>query len=145
MNATLFSWGPVLFQVAPLNVHEYDHITNTEFARKLIMGRGVSREFVGEGDEEIVFNGMIFPKRIGGVANLAQLDAIRFAGLAQPLIRGSSPGEMLGWFGCQHLERRHSSLSVDGMGKVIAWQGFFARMDQPSASSYVWNLTKALA
>jgi phage protein U len=103
------------------------------------------REWVGEGDHEIVLNGMVFEKRIpGGFAGLEFLDATRLNGIAQTLIRGdlSSGGKMMGWFVCEHLERKHTFLSGNGIGQVIAWQAHFSRADQPEASNFFYNLNK---
>jgi phage protein U len=145
VNSTLFQFGPVKFQVSPLNVHAYEHVTTTEYARKQVLDSIPMREWVGEGDTEIILNGMVFEKRIpGGVAGLEFLDATRLRGIAQTLIRGDSMsgGTMLGWFVCEHLERKHSFLSSDGVGKVIAWQAFLSRCDQPDPENYYFNYNK---
>ena|ERR1700730_1179269 len=142
-NSTLFQFGPVRFTVSPLNVHAWEHITGTEYARKMVMNSIPQREWVGESDHEIILNGMVFEKRIpGGVAGLEYLDAARLKGVAQTLIRGdmASGGAMMGWFVCEHLERKHTFLSGDGLGRVIAWQAYFSRADQPEPSSYAFNL-----
>jgi phage protein U len=144
-NSTLFQFGPVKFEVSPLNIHAYEHVTGTEYARKMVMNSIPQREWVGEADHEIILNGMVFEKRIpGGFAMLEFLDSTRLAGVAHTLIRGDSTsgGDMLGWFVCEHLERRHSFLGGDGRGRVIAWQGFFSRCDQPAASDYFFNLNQ---
>lgn len=144
-NHTLFQFGAVQFKVWPLNVHAYDHITGSEYARKMVMNSIPQREWVGESDHEIILNGMVFERRIpGGVASLEYLEAARFGGIAQTLIRGNSlsGGTALGWFVCEHLERKHTSIGGDGIGKVIAWQAHFSRADQPDPANYFYSLNK---
>lgn len=143
-NSTLFQFGPVLFRVMPLNINQYEIVTTTEYARKPVLNSIPQREWVGEGDEEVVLSGMVFPKRIGGFANLEQLDAMRLNATAQPLIRGAAVGTMLGWFVCEHLERRHNFLNSDGIGQTIIWQAAFSRCDQPSAADYPLSIQKTL-
>jgi hypothetical protein len=47
----LYSWGMLQFEVHPLNVHEVDHSTATDWAKKEIAGAAIYREWVGENDE----------------------------------------------------------------------------------------------
>jgi phage protein U len=141
---TLYQFGPVKFEVLPFNVGEVEHVTGTEYARKLVIDALPQREWVGESDEEITLNGFIYPRRIGGFANLEQLDATRLAGIAQTLIRGSLHAQNLGWFVCEHLERKSSFLSGDGIGQVIHWQATFARCDIPQAATYFYDLHRIL-
>src|ERR1700674_3777942 len=55
----LMSWGPVVFQVWPLNYHEMQHETETDWARKQIVGAAIYREWVGENDEIRTIHGRI--------------------------------------------------------------------------------------
>lgn len=130
MNVTLLSWGPLQFQVHPLNIHELDHSTGTDWARKEIAGAAIYREWVGENDDEIFLRGNLFPYRIGGLANLEALEAMRRAGVAGMMVRGD--GAVLGWFVCEKLVRRHTSLSAEGIGQQLAFEGIFVRVPTPS-------------
>lgn len=58
---SLYQWGPVQFQVFPLNIGEVDHVTGTAWARKEVAGAAIYREWVGEEDEEIHLRGKLFP------------------------------------------------------------------------------------
>ncbi len=60
-NWVLFQWGPIQFQVFPLNVGQYSHATGTDWAKKEIAGAAMYREWVGEADEQITMKGKIFP------------------------------------------------------------------------------------
>lgn len=143
--STLFMFGPLAFKVLPNSVSEYEHETGSDYARKLVMNAVPQREWVGEDDEVILLTGAIFPRRLGGLEALAQLDAMRQEGVAQLLIRGNAIGTPLGWFVCEHLERRHSSLWTDGVGQVILWRAAFARADAPDPGRHYENLYKILA
>lgn len=136
-NAALFQWGLVQFQVQPLNVEKMDHFTGSDFAKKEVMESIIQREWVGERDEEIDLSGHIFPMAIGGFGNLEAFDAARRAAQAHLLIRGGgSYGQNLGWFVCEDLKRSHEKLWVNGIGRVIAFQARFARVDTPYAAGY---------
>ena len=57
----LYSWGPLPFEVYPLNVHEVQQVTATDWARKEIAGAAIYREWVGENDEEVHLRGRVYP------------------------------------------------------------------------------------
>lgn len=139
---TLMQWGPLQFQVWPLNFHELDHATETEWARKDVIDSSPQRENVGEGDEIINVRGRIFPHhRIGGWQQLEQFEAMRRAGQANQLIRGgNNMGVVLGWFVCERLNRNHTSIGPDGIGKVVTFEAQFARADIPLPGEYLANI-----
>lgn len=60
-NWVLFQWGPMQFQVFPLNVDNYSHHTGADWAKKEIAGAAMYREWVGEQDEMITLKGKVFP------------------------------------------------------------------------------------
>lgn len=60
-NVTLMQWSALQFRVWPLNIHEVDHQTATDWARKEIAGAPLFREWVGENDEELHLRGRVFP------------------------------------------------------------------------------------
>lgn len=130
----LYNFGTVQFEVSPLNVHESDHMTQTDWARKEVAGAAVYREWVGEGDEEIVLRGRIFPHRFGGLTELETLEAFRRAGQAELLQRGD--GEKLGWFVIERLGRTHRFLGADGIGQVIQFEASFMRCPVPDPHEY---------
>lgn len=139
-NPVLMQWGDMQFQVYPLNIHEYDHETATDWAHKEIAGAAIYREWVGENDEILYFRGRLFPYRIGGIANVNKLDDYRRAGMSHQMIRGSSPGEIMGWFVCEKLVRAHTWLSVEGVGQVINFEAVFARVPTPEPAQYLNRL-----
>jgi uncharacterized protein len=60
-NWVMFQWGPIQFQVFPMNVDNYAHHTGADWAKKEIAGAAMYREWVGEADEQITLKGKVFP------------------------------------------------------------------------------------
>lgn len=144
-NVTLAQWGPIQFQIFPLNIDRYDHFTGSDFARKDVLEAPPRREWVGERDEELNFHGRIFPLNIGGFANLEALEAARGTGQAHVFVRGGGNYmQNLGWFVCEDLRRGHEHLSQDGIGRVIEFTAKFARVDIPQPSNYFASMFQAL-
>ena len=139
----LFEWGPLQFEVYPLNVQEYDHQTDTDWARKEIAGAPVYREWVGENDELLSMRGRVFPHRIGGLSELEVLEAMRAQGLANLMQRGD--GYVLGWFVLEHLARVHDFLGADGVGQMINFEARFARVPMPDPALYFSQLYQIIA
>lgn len=158
-NWTLYTWF-IPFQVYPVNVHEMNHNTATDWSRKEIAGAAIYREWVGENDEEIVLHGRLFPHffaqharqramgpfmptpSIGGgtagdgipvksgLNDLDVLDNMRRLGQAHVLIRGD--GWRMGWFVIDHLARGHTFLAPGGVGQQIQFDITFQRVPNPS-------------
>ena len=156
-NRTLFQFGPVQFQVHPLNVHEVGHETATDWARKEIAGAAIYREWVGENDETIKLKGRVFPhfmakeisyrrkfeqhpempepeRSSGGLNELDVLDNIRRLGQSHLLIRGD--GTKFGWYVIERLTRGHTFLELDGIGQQIEFEATFSRVPIPAAGEY---------
>ena len=130
-QGVLFLWGPrIEFRVWPMNIHEYDHESDTDWAQKEIAGAAIYREWVGENDEVLYLRGRLFPYRIGGVPQIEVLGNRR-AGLAQLLMRGANPTTKLGWFVCEKLVRANTFLSGEGLGQQINFEAQMARVPTP--------------
>jgi phage tail protein len=140
----LMQWGPVTFKVYPLNIHEYDHHTEADWAPKEIAGAAIYREWVGENDETLHFRGRIFPyHKIGGMPEIQVLEAKRRNGLADQMIRGD--GVVLGWYVCERLSREHTYLSAEGIGQQVSFEAQFARVPGPGDPNlYLANLNSVL-
>jgi uncharacterized protein len=151
MPHVLMTFGPIQFEVFPLNFHEADHMTASDYARKDIMESSPNREWVGEGDEEIVLRGRVFPYHVhrgstgrprgigvGAKSALDRLDAVRRAHQPHMLIEGGeSEGRVLGWFVLERLSRSHTHVGEHGFGRVINFDASFMRVDTPDPTSYL--------
>src|SRR5262245_38603743 len=131
-GAVLMQWSTLQFEVYPLNFHELEHHTATDWARKEIAGAAIYREWVGENDEELFLRGRVFPYRLGGMAELDIMEACRRKGLAGYMVRGN--GDVLGWFVLEKLSRVHQFISVQGIGKQINFEAVFERVPTPDGS-----------
>lgn len=150
-NSTLMQWGPLYFQVFPLNLHEYDHTTSTDWARHEVMGAPVQREHTGTGDEELTLRGRIFPTffrrndRPDGLDALQAVDRFREMGFPWQMITGT--GDVLGWYVLERFSRGHSFLDPQGRGKIVAFEGHFARFpnapDPANFQQQLFGLTTA--
>jgi uncharacterized protein len=140
----LMQWGLLQFQVWPLNYHELDHYSKTDWARKEIAGAAVYREWTGEGDEELHLRGKVFPLKLGGLEELEVMETMRRQGIAALMMRGGQgEGRSLGWYVCERLVRNHTFIDVEGFGKQISFEGLFARVPIPSAYDefpVLWSL-----
>jgi|SRR5262252_8655131 len=136
--ATLYQWGPIQFQVWPLNAHEVDHETSTDWAHKEILGAGVYREWTGENDETLHFRGHLFPYRLGGMSAMERFETERRQGMVHLMLRGR--GEYMGWFVCEKLIRTHTFLSSEGVGRQLAFESVMARAPIPDNATYVSKL-----
>lgn len=134
-NPMLYQWGVLQFEVMPLNLHEADHETATDWAHKEIAGAAIYREWVGENDETLTVRGRLFPYRIGGMSNIELFEAQRRGGIANMLIRGD--GSVLGWFVCEKLVRAHTYLSSQGVGQQISFEAVLVRVPVPSNATYL--------
>jgi phage protein U len=133
-DKTLMMWGAqVQFKVQPLNFHELDHETGTDWAHKDIVGAAIYREWVGENDETLFVHGKLFPYRIGGVSAIEVFESQRRAGVSNLLIRGD--GHRFGWFVCEKLTRTHTYISHEGVGQQIVFQATMCRVPVPSATA----------
>lgn len=138
----LYQFGLIQFDTEPLNVHEADHMTGSDWARKEIAGSGVYREWVGEADEEITLRGRIFPFKLGGLTELEALDSFRRSGQAEQLMRGD--GTPIGWFVIERVARTHRFLAVGGLGQVIQFEATFLRCPVPDANEHFPSLFRLI-
>lgn len=139
----LYNYGTIQFDTEPLNIHETDHSTGTDWARKEIAGAAIYREWVGEGDEEIILRGRIFPHRLGGLTALEEIEHYRREGRAELLQRGD--GETMGWFVIERFARTHRFLASDGVGQMIQFEATFARCPVPDANDHFPFLYRLIA
>src|ERR1017187_6887565 len=121
----LLQWSVFAFEVWPMNIHEVDHTSGSDWARKEILGASVFREWTGENDELIQVRGRLFPlffagqpssgrlpagarlrnnTRGSGLDTIQSLDNMRLAGHVDVLMRGD--GYFFGWFVVERLSRQ---------------------------------------
>ena len=115
----LYQLGAYTFEVAPLNIHETTEETGHDLAAKDIIGAHRPREAMGEADNRRVFEGLLFPRALGGFASLEGLKAISKSGVPQLLLRGD--GAMLGFWFVEKVKDKHEYLDRHGVGRMIGF------------------------
>ena len=128
---SLFNVGGVVFELTPLNVEDVDHSTSSDFVKHPVMGAQQPVEFMGPGDDKLSLSGSIFPRALGGEAELALLEDLQRQGQAVLVTRGMS---RLGWFIITSLRRRHRYLSPNGIGRKIELTIEIERAGKPESS-----------
>lgn len=126
--------GPVRFKVAPLNATEVGHSHESAFVEKPVLGAMTPVEWVGEGPETWTIRGKLFPRRFGGMDDLALLKASRAAGQPQYMMRGD--GGMLGWVVIERISERSTYLDAGGVGQVIDLDVTVRRVPAPSSALF---------
>ncbi len=124
--------GAVQFTVAPFNINEHDHESGASFAAHEVIGRMPPLEFVGEAAEGWTVRGKLFPRKLGGLDEMAALHAMRRSGSAQFFMRGD--GVPMGWVVIESARERSSYLDAGGVGRVIEFDITLKRADGPSAA-----------
>lgn len=130
----LMTIGAVALEVWPLNITDTSRSTGGEFAEKAIMGRRPVLEFVGEAAETLGLSAKLFPAKLGGLAELDNLHAIRTSGLPQYVMRGD--GTPLGWFVLAELSENSTHLDGRGVGQVIEINITLKRTDGPQDADF---------
>ena len=74
----LYALGPLTFEIAPVNAHEINHVTEASYVvQKRVVGRRPPLEFTGDGPEEITVAAKLLPPKFGGLSSLGMLDQMR--------------------------------------------------------------------
>ena len=128
----LFSIGPLVFDLV-VNITEFDHDSEVDFARKDVVGARRPFEFVGPGDETLRFAGSLFPERLGGAGAVEALRMIQSTGSPQLVIRGD--GKIYGFFVVKRLSFKGQNLDAAGAPRRIDVSIELEKTDQPSTMS----------
>lgn len=131
----LMTLGRVSFEVHPFNTHQYQHAHAADFVDKPVVGARKPLEFVGEGDATYTIEGRLFPKKLGGLNELAQLKAMRASGHPQYLMRGD--GRPMGFVAILSVSEKSTHLSQDGVGQVIEFTTTVKQSGPPGISGFL--------
>lgn len=130
----LMTIGPIALDIWPLNPTETERTTGAEYAEKGIIGRRPALEFMGEAAEQLRVSVSLFPAKLGGLDELANLQALRASGRPQYVMRGD--GRPLGWFVIASLTESSSYLDAQGVGQVIEVEIEMTRGDGPDDANF---------
>ena len=113
----LYQIGGLSFEPFKFDLVDHERETGGDFAAKDVVGAQRPREPVGEADETITFNALMFPFHFGGGDALAILESMRVSQAPQPVQSGS--GMYLGFYVIEKVRTRHTEISRIGTGKKI--------------------------
>lgn len=129
----LYQLGPLSIRHAPFNIDTVRETSASDFVQKPVAGAAPPNEYVGEGVGTMTLSGTLFPKKIGGLTELAILDLIRKAAFPQLLLRGD--GVPMGWWRIVKVSSTSRQLARDGVGQVVSVSIDLVREPAPSGLS----------
>lgn len=133
----LYMLGPLRIEVWPFNVDDVGERSASDYAVKPIVGAEQPVEFVGEGANEISFDGALWPSERNGAEALGSLELLtqmRTSGKSQYLMRGD--GKPFGWYVIMGVSTRSKYLERDGVGRMIRVGIDLRRAPKPAAQSF---------
>lgn len=136
------AYGPVSFEVFPVNPQSTERTTEASWVDKQVVGRRPPLEFTGDGAEEFTIEAKLFPLKFGGMSSLSVLDAMRASGIPHFLVRGD--GTPLGWFCLTHTREKATYIAPNGVGQIIEVDLQMKRADAPGAAGYMAALMSLL-
>ena len=128
---SLFVIGGVRCELHPFNVDGVSDESEMPFARHQILGGRTAHERVALHDRRLRLEGKIFPRRIGGEAELELLESLHAEGQAVMVTRGQSK---LGWYVLTKIDRKHVRLDERGVGRRVDIR-IEMELSQPPTSS----------
>jgi phage protein U len=145
-------WGPVLFDVVRRNIHEWERSRRADWARHDVVGAVTQLEATGMQPDEMTLRGRIFPfflRQAGhgsqasnnGMSEIELLRSYCDQQTPQQMIKGTNPGEVLGWYVLEDINDSHTFLDRNATGKIINFEGRFLRFaGKPSAEGFYQSL-----
>jgi phage protein U len=134
----LYALGPLDFEIAPFNTHQFGREHAADFAPKDLLGSRRGHEFVGDGEEIVKMAVKLFPHKLGGLDSLDMLNSLRGIGGPQFLMRGD--GVPLGWYLITHVGETSTYLDRQGVGRMIDVEIELVKDEAPDAADYVASL-----
>ncbi len=112
----LYMLGSVLFEVAPVNLHEVSREYGHDHAAKDVIGAMKPMEAMGPSTGSVSLSGKLITHRFGA-GGFGALQAMAAAGDPQMLMRGD--GAALGWFVVEKVKEKHTYLGPTGFGRIV--------------------------
>ncbi len=113
----LFQLGPFQFSATGHNVQKMDRTLALRWDPQNRIGRRPAHQFMGPGNEDIEFQGVIYPHFFGGLAQYENMRVYAMAGIPLPLTNGN--GKVLGLFCIKQLRDSSTSLIDTGAARKI--------------------------
>ncbi len=135
----LYIIGGVRCELHPFNIDNATDDSEMPFARHEILGGRTSHEKVAQHERKLRLQGKIFPRRIGGEAELALLESLHAAGDAVFVTRGNAS---LGWYRLIRISRNHQFVDERGIGRKVDLRIEMELSDRPGPASAAGMLTR---
>jgi uncharacterized protein len=113
----LMAVGPAIFQVAPMNLTEFEAGRKITFAEHDVLGAAQVLEKTGMNAATLRVTGKLLPDVFGDIRGLDAIVAAKLAGTPVPVIRGDYVP--LGWFVIEDSDEKHESVGATGIGREI--------------------------
>lgn len=123
----LYMLGSVEIDTSPFPIEEMERDADASIVAKPIIGGRPSKEFTGEGEDDIILSGEILPYHVGGLDQLETLHEMRRQGARFPIQRGD--GWRPGWYSITRIRESHRELSGEGVGYVIKQETSLTRVE----------------
>lgn len=127
-------FGPIMFEIQPVNFTDTSREATAGFAEKSVVGRRQPLEFVGDQSETVSISVKLFPFHFGGLDEIEILDDIRKAGKPQYYMRGD--GTAMGWFVLETMSESSSSIGPGGVGREVDVELSLKRCDPPGEADF---------
>jgi phage protein U len=127
--------GPVVFEIAPVNIQKWERDGQTKFVEHKVVGAEPIYEFTGAGERNIELKGKLFPEHFGGLSAMDVLEGMRRSGQPQHLMRGD--GYPVGWVLVEKFKEDHGTLNGVGVGREVEFTIQCIICNPPSPSSYI--------
>jgi phage protein U len=114
----LYMLGTLTVDTRPFSIDTMERTSDASIVAKPLIGAFPSKEFTGEGEDDITISGEILPFHLGGLNQLETAHAMRRAGTRFPLHRGD--GWRPGWYAISKLTEKHTELADNGVGYKVA-------------------------
>ena len=139
--STLLSLGGIIFEVAPINLHEIETTVGADYAEKDVVGAAKPREYMGEADTTITLSGKMFPQKFGGLGGFAALQLMAQLGVPQMVVQGS--GAVWGFYLIDKVTRTDTYLDAGGVGRIVEFEINLIRSPQgPTMSGMISQISR---
>ncbi len=111
--------GPFVFSIATAAYQQFQRQTRQRWSSNPVVGDRPKYQFIGQGEDTITLNGMLYPELTGGAINIELLRQI--AALGEEQIMTSGNGLILGWWLIDGVSETKTVFFSDGSARKISF------------------------
>lgn len=136
---SIFIIGGVRCEVWPFNVDAFSDESELAFARHKILQGSRQHEKIVHRDVDFRFGGKVFPRALGGEAELELLDQLHQEGSSVLVMQGP---RKRGWFKITKFKRVHRFIDSRGVGRAVDFTIELENSGKPNAAAAANMLTR---